>query len=301
MKRSAHSEQIGRLATQALIDEASLWPKPGLVTPFGRGAHPDMDFSLFVRSARALESCFAACAAAGATVSGDKEELFARLRKIGRAGEAAMWRATDGVNTHKGAIFCLGLLSAGLGSLTAGRASAHGARMLGDAVCAFAARLTRGLVDRELSRMAAVRTSGERLYILHGARGARGQAEDGYPVLTRWILPILREGQGGGAEAFRRSCHEALLTGMAHLEDSCLLARGGVDGLRFTARQAAAVLSLPVHRRVEGLQRLDAELCARRLSPGGSADLLAAGFLLVAAERLLGTPAISADTAARIA
>jgi triphosphoribosyl-dephospho-CoA synthetase len=112
-------QRIGWLATEALRAEAALSPKPGLVTPTSSGAHQDMDFRLLTASAAALQPCFLACAQAGAVAwqaGSSAADLFGALRRIGHDGEAAMWQATGGVNAHKGAIFCLGLLSAGLGS-----------------------------------------------------------------------------------------------------------------------------------------------------------------------------------------
>ncbi|MDR1978934.1 MAG: triphosphoribosyl-dephospho-CoA synthase, partial [Synergistaceae bacterium] len=108
------------LAVRSLLLEASLAPKPGLVTPYDNGSHKDMNFKTFVDSALALFPCFAECAAAGrAFARRPPEETLPSLREAGRDGEKAMYRATGGVNTHKGAIYLLGFLCAAVGRFQA--------------------------------------------------------------------------------------------------------------------------------------------------------------------------------------
>ncbi|MFD1283242.1 triphosphoribosyl-dephospho-CoA synthase, partial [Methylobacterium goesingense] len=106
------AERIARLATRCLQRELATYPKPGLVSHVDSGSHADMDASTFRASAAALAPFFADLAAAGAAGAG-----MAHLRRIGLAAESAMRAATGGVNTHRGAIFGLGLLSAAAGAL----------------------------------------------------------------------------------------------------------------------------------------------------------------------------------------
>lgn len=113
------AEQIGELAVRALRIEAAVTPKPGLVDRENSGAHDDMDYPLFLASSAALLPCFIACAKAG--IDGYKKnpaQLVPILRRIGRCGETAMYAATKGVNTHKGAIFSMGILCCALGMLS---------------------------------------------------------------------------------------------------------------------------------------------------------------------------------------
>ena len=114
------AEIIGELAVRALRIEAAVTPKPGLVDRENSGAHDDMDYPLFLASSAALQPCFIACAKAG--IDGYKKnpaQLVPILRRIGRCGETAMYAATKGVNTHKGAIFSMGILCCALGMLVA--------------------------------------------------------------------------------------------------------------------------------------------------------------------------------------
>jgi triphosphoribosyl-dephospho-CoA synthase len=247
-----------------------------------------MDHALFLASARALEPCFAACAREGmeATETGPTE-LLERLRVVGRAGEVAMFRATGGINTHKGAIFCLGLLCAAAGYLLQEPPSTA---PLGDRSCLFVARICEGLVSRELQDLGpgAPRTAGERLYRERGIRGARGQAEDGYPILRLTLLPLLRDARSRGLDRFRSACLDGLLQAMVELEDSCLLVRGGPAGLAFACERARDVLrhgGTSTPRGMRALESLDQRMSQEGLSPGGCADMLAAALFLVEVER----------------
>jgi triphosphoribosyl-dephospho-CoA synthase len=291
---SGTSRAIGSLAVQALIEEAMLAPKPGLVTPFTRGAHSDMDFHTFVASAIALRPCFDACASAGEVAGRDPGTrlpvLLKVLRRIGQEGEGAMFRATGGVNTHKGAIFCLGLLSAALALV---RSRGTECASLGEGACEVVAGICPGLVERDMPRAAVTQplSAGERLYREHGLRGARGQAQDGYPLLRSKLLPLLRVGCTGNRERFRVACLDALMLSMSQLEDSCLLSRGGFAGLKSGQRGATEVIlagGAGTVRGREALRVLDESLCVAGLSPGGSADMVAAGIFLTRAERRFG-------------
>ena len=109
---------IARLAVRSLLTEAAVYPKPGLVTPLDAGSHADMDFQSFLDSAMALLPCFLNCASIGMeTLELGPEDVFGLLRVTGRQGEWEMLRATGGANTHKGAVFLLGLLCAAAGRL----------------------------------------------------------------------------------------------------------------------------------------------------------------------------------------
>src|SRR4051812_43658943 len=107
---------IGREAVRALYAEVALYPKPGLVSPVDSGSHDDMDMRTFLRSLFALRGYFAAIAVAGAA-----DADFPILQRLGLAAERRMLAATGGVNTHRGAIFSLGVIAAAAGRL--GRAA----------------------------------------------------------------------------------------------------------------------------------------------------------------------------------
>ncbi|MBQ9049965.1 MAG: triphosphoribosyl-dephospho-CoA synthase, partial [Lachnospiraceae bacterium] len=109
------AEWIGECAYNALIEEVNTTPKPGLVDLYSNGAHTDMDAETFRRSAEALRPFFVQMAREGLSFDGSAEELFMGLRSVGMDAEQAMYAATGGVNTHKGAIFTFGIFCAGAG------------------------------------------------------------------------------------------------------------------------------------------------------------------------------------------
>ncbi|MCJ2033250.1 triphosphoribosyl-dephospho-CoA synthase MdcB [Methylobacterium sp. J-068] len=255
-------ERIARLATACLRRELATYPKPGLVSHVDSGSHADMDADTFRASADALEPYFADLAEAGAMGAG-----MARLRRIGLAAEAAMRAATGGVNTHRGAIFGLGLLSAAAGALgprpAAGSLGAH-----------VRARHADGILDGpEL-----LHAPGARARRRHGIGGAPAEAAAGFPTLYGTGLPALRRARALRPEAPEAARVEACLALIASLEDTNLLHRGGPEGFAFARRAAADFLSRGGIARDDWFARaedLHRAFVARRLSPGGAADLLA--------------------------
>jgi triphosphoribosyl-dephospho-CoA synthase len=267
------SRQLATLARQALIAEAELTPKPGLVDRRGSGSHDDLSLDLMRQSAIALEPFFAAMGAASTGRPADRN-LRAELAEIGRDAERAMYRATRRANSHKGAIWTLGLLVAAAArkSDQSSREIAEGAR----AIARFSDRASLELV-----------THGEIARRRYGAGGARGEAWRGFPHVVRFGLPVLRKRRDPGHR--EDVCYlDALFSIMSELDDTCVLYRGGIAASRMTKAGARAVIGVGGYGSAQGrieAHNLDHELNARRLSPGGSADLLAATIFLDAVER----------------
>ena len=139
------SAQAGELASRAAVLEAAVSPKPGLVCIDGNGAHSDMNYPLFVRSAHALQSYFGRAHALGEATRGmAPERVFVALRGLGVEAEARMLAATGGVNTHKGLIFSLGLFCAAVGRLAGMRADVA-------AICRVASSFTQGLTRQDFA------------------------------------------------------------------------------------------------------------------------------------------------------
>jgi triphosphoribosyl-dephospho-CoA synthase len=267
------SRHLGALAFQALIAEAELTPKPGLVDRRGSGAHTDLSLDLMRRSATALEPFFADMASA-AEGRGPDRDLREELAAIGRNAEQAMYKATEGSNSHKGAIWILGLLVA-----AAAQRDGLNARKI-----ALAAGAVARLPDRACVNIV---THGDIVGNRYGVAGARGEACQGFPHVVRFGLPTLRKKRKAGLR--EEVCRlDALLAIMSRLDDTCLLYRGGPDALNVAKLRARAVLLAGGYGCSQGRMEacdLDRELSARRLSPGGSADLLAATIFLDAVER----------------
>jgi len=254
---------IGALATQCLKLEVATYPKPGLVSQVDNGAHHDMDAALLSRSADTLAPFFAELASAGAAGAG-----MERLRMIGIAAEQAMLAATAGVNTHRGAIFGLGLLSA-----AAGLRIAYGIDL----------PLGRIITERWgtaiLSGPIPLHSHGARAARDHGAGGARVEAARGLPSVYDIALPVLRGARNLAPEGDDEAARvQTCMTLIARVDDTNLLHRGGADGLRFAQARAAAFLAAGGIGRADWRNRaasIHRAFVARNLSPGGCADLLA--------------------------
>ncbi|MDR5740951.1 MULTISPECIES: triphosphoribosyl-dephospho-CoA synthase [unclassified Caballeronia] len=275
--------RLGRYVVEALIDEVTLAPKPGLVDIRSRGAHHDLDWTLMCVSALALQPAFVAMARAGIDIA-PMPALRERIGAIGREGEARMLDATGGVNTHRGAIWALGLL------VTA--AAREPSNLTADAVAALA-----GSIARVQDRHAPARTGnkGEQACIDYDVGGARGQAQAGFPHVVRVALPELARSRArGDSETSARL--NALLAIMASLDDTCVLARGGRNALAELQHGASLVLAEGGVATLAGrrhLRALDQRLVELHVSPGGAADLLAAALFL---DRLQGEATESPNT-----
>ena len=281
--RAAHSlasdALLARFARDALIDEARLTPKPALVDARGSGAHGDLDLATMLRSANTLEPTFAALARA-ARGARPGVALRTELARIGRAGEAAMLRTTNGSNTHRGAIWIVGLLVAGAtivdACCTDDPLSAH-AR-----ICETGAQIARF----DDLRATPTDSHGERARRLYQAGGARREARDGFPHVLHVGLPALHSARAQGrTEGVARI--DALLAIIASLDDTCVLHRAGLAGRDAAQRGARRVRALGGIATPAGRAAFDAlerALLALNASPGGAADLLAATLFI---DRLL--------------
>lgn len=274
---TARTAAIGRLAIASLYREVALAPKPGLVTPGDAGSHTDMDFRTFLRSLQALRGYFPAIAACGAGFPG-----FAPLQRLGGDAEADMLAATGGVNTHRGAIFNLGLLCAAAGLLVAA-----GSALTAEAACATVSRQWGHAIRASAPPAATAVSHGLEVTRRYGSGGARAEAADGFPAAREVGLPAYRGALAAGCDT-EAAAVQALFALMAVVEDTNLLWRGGPAGLAFARGEAAAFLAAGGVLAGNWRQRADAlhrAFVARRLSPGGSADLLGVTLFLDALER----------------
>lgn len=272
----ADSRKIAALAVQALLYEVGTTPKPGLVDRVNSGSHRDMDFFTFQASAAALWPYFQQCALTGMeTKTLPPRQSFDALRRPGLLAEGEMLEATGGVNTHKGAIFSLGILCAALGRV-GGAAWQDPAAVLAE--CAF---LTAGLTEEDFHGLTeeTARTAGQKLYLRHGITGVRGQAEAGFPAVGQVGLPKLKEGLAEGLSLNDAGC-AALLAMMASSVDTNLISRSDYETQQRIAAEIGALLEKEPFPKAERLKELDEGFIRKNLSPGGTADLLAMVYLL---------------------
>jgi triphosphoribosyl-dephospho-CoA synthase len=267
------AERLAELARQALVAEAELTPKPGLVDRRGPGAHSDLSLAIMRQSASAIAPYFADMASGSQSVP-IGPALRTRAAAIGRAAESAMLKATNGSNSHRGAIWVLGLLVT-----VAGR---H-VDLNPEAIALDAGRLAR-LPDRAQPQLV---SHGDIVKARYGATGARGEAYSGFPHVVDIGLPALRAARSSGCTETNSRLF-AMLSIMAHLDDTCVLYRGGREGLRIVQKGAMQVLNSGGPGSLAGdeaLRQLDQKFSSKNISPGGSADLLAATLFLDALER----------------
>jgi triphosphoribosyl-dephospho-CoA synthase len=265
---------IGAVAADCLVKELETWPKPGLVSHVDNGSHVDMDAGTFRRSAAAIRPYLQRMADEGALGCG-----MGRLRIIGLEAERAMLAATAGVNTHRGAIFGLGLLCAAAGARAGGLVDP------GLPLGAVVARLWgEGIFDGPVL----LHSHGSAAHRRFRAGGARMEAANGFPSVYRIGLPALRSATMIAPEDTEAARVEACFALIAFVEDTNLLHRGGLDGLRFAhdaARRFIASGGVGASGWRARAQSIHESFVARRLSPGGSADLLAMTLFVDAHER----------------
>ena len=274
------AQSIARLAQQALLYEAAIAPKPGLVDRIDNGSHQDMDLFTFLSSAASLFPYFQKCAALGLSFSlqeapQDKAELFSLLRLPGKLAENQMLLATGGVNTHKGAVFSMGILCAAIG------AQSFENRKDPQKILQTCGEMTRGMVSRDLKGLTLkeANTTGQKLYVQYGISGIRGEIEAGLPAVYHYGLPLMEKMQKEG-RSIDETGTAVLLHLFAHVTDTNFIARSDVKTWKKTAESLAALLKdnpIPSRRDLEELNRT---FIQKNVSPGGSADLLSVCWML---------------------
>jgi triphosphoribosyl-dephospho-CoA synthase len=265
---------VARTAEQSLIRELETWLKPGLVSHVDSGSHRDMDADTFRASASAIAPYFRVLAEAGTEGTG-----MGRLRVIGLEAEAAMLKATAGINTHRGAIFGLGLLCAAAGARIGGQV---------DPTLSLGKSVSRLWGSEIVDGPVLLLSHGSKARRRYGAGGARTEAALGFPSVYSVGIPSLRRAvriAPADPEAQRVQTCFALI---AAVEDTNLLHRGGQEGLRF-ARQAAQDFlndgGIATSNWRDRARKIHLDFVDRRLSPGGSADLLAMTLFVENNER----------------
>ena len=270
----ADAQEAAEAAVQGLLDEVNTTPKPGLVDRRNRGSHTDMDIHTFAASAQALKPYFAECVNIGQqTANRPPEDTFSLLRQAGLEAEKTMYRVTAGVNTHKGAIFTLGILCGSIGRLwTPETPFVPTGAILPQ--CAEMGQLA--LADFTTGDES---TAGQRLYLEMGITGIRGEIAAGLPSVANIALPVYTEALSRGL-----SPNDAAAITLVHLiarvEDTNLYHRGGPEGAAFAKNAARRLLLENPWPTPVQLESLDDAFITKNLSPGGCADLLAATFFL---------------------
>ena len=264
-----YAARIGMLAQRALMLEASVTPKPGLVDNENNGSHRDMNRFTLIDSACCLRPFFDACVRAGIAYRGKADAAYDRISYLGVCAEADM-RDVCGTNAHKGALFSLGILCCA--------AAMAGEGADADAIFKLAGEIAAPCMDRFLNISAdTAATGGECQYLQYGLAGARGEAAAGFPTVRNVALPALRAARARGMDANSAAVH-ALLQLMACVQDSNILRRGGADALRAAQNDAQRLLNMDYT--MDDVRSMNDRFVQMHISPGGSADLLAAAIFI---------------------
>jgi triphosphoribosyl-dephospho-CoA synthase len=269
----------GQLAVKSLLYEVSTSPKPGLVDRFNSGSHEDMEFYTFMASGASLSKGFHQLAAMGYEWA-DKplSGLLTDIRPVGIQMETQMFEATGGINTHKGMIFSLGLISFAAARIAHKRGAEN---VRAEEMFEIVSELTQGICNNELKNTSALNTHGERVYKRFGALGIRGEVESGFPTLLKSALDEVRNGCYTyiNRDAFFL---QILFEIMKHCEDSTILHRHNPEMLTKVQLRAESFLNQGGMKQSDAFDQvfqMDKDFISKRISPGGSADLLAVAIM----------------------
>jgi len=271
--------QIGQNALRAILYEVTVTPKPGLVDRNNSGAHKDMDFYTFIDSASALHGVFDRFTKIGMETRSQSHHVArSALQTYGLQAEKKMFGLTRGINTHKGIIFSLGFLCGAIG-----RIGAEGL-LTPEWITAEVKLLCAGLcaeayydIDRKEHP-----TKGELVYLRYGIKGAREEAEQGFPTVLKRGLPELQKWLDQGMDMNQAGVY-TLLRLIASAEDTNVLSRHDMVTARVTKEEAAktlAELTASDQTDLSAVEALDCLFIERNISPGGCADLLAVTIFL---------------------
>ncbi len=272
----ADLERTSQYLTQAILLEVTTHPKPGLVTRLSNGSHKDMSIFTFMMSSAVLSKAFGNLQAIGQSHKGTLAELFSKIRSYGIIAEKELLHVTKGVNTQRGILFAGGIVSA-----VAGYAMNLGLNK--DAVIPLIKEMAAGLVASELQNNShADKTAGEKLYRKYGITGIRGEVEKGFPSVVNHGLPALCEALAKGASINDALVH-TLLALMTVVEDSNVIWRTDYETLLEVQRIARDILqkgSVFTEAGRMAIAETERYFLQRRISPGGSADLLSVTITL---------------------
>lgn len=268
-----NGEIIERTALSAMMKELQTTPKPGLVDRNNCGAHNDMNYALFEKSALAVAPYFRKMAHYAAGFGGPPEEMLSGLRPIGLCAEKVMFTATGGVNTHKGLIFSFGI------------------------ICAAAAAICRdnGALDEETILLRAQTiarpaleemgfscdTNGQKIFMHHNLKGARGEAALGFPTVRNIGLPALKTALDAG-ESENDAGVITLLHLMAYLDDTNIISRSDIAELKRVQTSAKKLIAekKPTKNFLCEVRKMDDRFIEKNISAGGCADMLAVCWLV---------------------
>ena len=272
-------KKVAALVTKSLMEEICTTPKPGLVDCNNNGSHRDMNLFTFISSISSLIPYWEKCVEIGQkTEKASPEDTFYVLRNAGKEAEHAMFHATKGVNTNKGAIFTLGILCGALGRVWKAYEPYGDLEKILEECGKIAAAAMRTDFDHD-NPHAIPETAGKRLYFQYGIKGIRGEVADGLPSVKNIALPVLKQ------EILKGSSRNdagviTLLYLIAQGKDTNMISRGGMELAKSAIYKVKELIKNENRPSMEDVRSLDEWFMKNNLSPGGCADLLSVTYFL---------------------
>lgn len=273
------ADRISSIAVKAMLYEVTTTPKPGLVDRSNAGAHKDMDIFTFIDSSTIMMSYFRDCVVNGYTNQCTQPNtLFEVIRYLGQNAEVKMFKATNGVNTHKGIIFSLGLICSALG---------YQYEILNvidiNKIFHTVTEMLAEIVESDLQTLYKKNTDtfGEEVYLKYGIRGIRGEALTGFSSVKKYGLPILQQYLNAGY-SLNDSGVMTLLNLIANVEDTNMIKRSN----RGTHQRIQTELKIWIAKQdiykidFKRILEIDKNFIEMNISPGGCADLLAITYMV---------------------
>ena len=264
LSKNQLAEKLAFHACRALYSELNVFPKPGLVSFYDSGSHTDMDYNTFLKSIKTLFIYFNKVGFA--VIEGC---AYPTLVKIGKNAENKMLAATNGINTHKGAIFSLGLLTA------AAMKSILDNKKL--STTSIQKTLINNWADNISNHSVPGSTHGRQVAVNHKVHGILQEAAAGYPIIFNIALPCLKETMQKTSN-FNQSLLQTFFVIMSKLDDTNVLYRGGKAASKLVKQEADLFLkSRGIYNKnwLCNAKKTHELFIKERLSPGGCADILA--------------------------
>lgn len=251
---------LAKIAIRALYFEVKAYPKPGLVSFIDSGAHWDMNGETFYRSLFTLRHYFYYIAAQGLAHRGYEE-----LRQTGLEAEQRMLRRTAGVNTHRGAIFALGLLCVSVSRMIKEKNQFTPHDLYLQLINDWNVKLQHHQTEQS-SHGAIVRQT--RCVV-----DAKQMARDGYSLVFHLLHSFLALYQE--TLCLNKSCLFAYSQLLTAVDDTNVLYRKGMEGLLFARQKAQEILAIDcLDSRQQHAIQIHRLFSRQGISPGGVADLI---------------------------
>ena len=181
------------------------------------------------------------------------------------------------MNTHKGLIFSLGIISAATAVLYS---KSNQTKYDVEVICKMISKMTNGICNRELDQMKKANnfSHGEIIYKKYGSKGIRGEVENGFPTVRLHSLPKFNEMISLDENSMNNVLVQTLIHLMSVNDDTNILSRHDSHTLDYVKKYSQMVLNAGGIYTPEGkamIYKMDRDFIKRNISPGGSADLLA--------------------------